>query len=187
MPPPSRRKRASRGNKKQPPQQKHQHVSDELGTVWLPDQPAKNSPSDGGSPADDNVRKLRVLQDQLDRAQTKEAKENKIRELVVAIFGFEPRPKQLEALVWVIAERKDLILIAKTSFGKSLIPQAVPLLLRGQVIICILPLNVIGEEQVEKVARLPGLTRKLLAACYCLRGPLVALSLRYCLLDNCLG
>jgi hypothetical protein len=156
MPPPSRRKRASRGNKKQPPQQKHQHVSDELGTVWLPDQPAKNSPSDGGSPADDNVRKLRVLQDQLDRAQTKEAKENKIRELVVAIFGFEPRPKQLEALVWVIAERKDLILIAKTSFGKSLIPQAVPLLLRGQVIICILPLNVIGEEQVEKVARLPG-------------------------------
>ena len=113
MPPPSRRKRASRGNKKQPPQQKHRHVSDELGTVWLPDQPAKNSPSDGGSSADDNVRKLRVLQDQLDRAQTKEAKENKIRELVVAIFGFEPRPKQLEALVWVIAERKDLILIAK--------------------------------------------------------------------------
>ncbi|KAN0070945.1 hypothetical protein V8E54_011110 [Elaphomyces granulatus] len=108
MPPPSRRKRASRGNKKQPPQQKHRHVSDELGTVWLPDQPAKNSPSDGGSSADDNIRKLRVPQDQLDRAQTKEAKENKIRELVVAIFGFEPRPKQLEALVWVIAERKDL-------------------------------------------------------------------------------
>ena len=54
MPPPSRRKRASRGNKKQPPQQKHQHVSDELGTVWLPDQPAKNSPSDGGSPADES-------------------------------------------------------------------------------------------------------------------------------------
>ncbi|KAN0080736.1 hypothetical protein V8E54_003940 [Elaphomyces granulatus] len=77
MPPPSRRKLASRGNKKQPPQQKHRHVSDELGTVWLPDQPAKNSPSDGGSSADDNVRKLRVLQDQLDRAQTKEAKENK--------------------------------------------------------------------------------------------------------------
>jgi hypothetical protein len=41
---------------------------------------------------------------------------NKIRELVVAIFGLEPRPKQLEALVCVIAERKDLILIAKTSF-----------------------------------------------------------------------
>jgi superfamily II DNA helicase RecQ len=75
----------------------------------------------------------------------------------VAIFGFEPRPKQLEALVWVIAERKDLILTAKTSFGKSLISQAVPLLPRVQVIIiCILPLNVIGEEQVKKVARLPG-------------------------------
>jgi len=97
-----------------------------------------------------------VLQDQLDKAQTIETKENKIRELVVAIFGFEPRPKQLEALVCVIAERKDLILIAKTSFGKSLIPQAIPLLLPGKVIICILPLNVIGEEQIEKMARLPG-------------------------------
>jgi hypothetical protein len=79
----------------------------------------------------------------------------KIRELVVAVFGFEPRPKQLEALVCVIAERKDLIL-TKISFGKRFIPQAVPLLPPGKVVICILPLNVIGEEQVEKVARLPG-------------------------------
>jgi superfamily II DNA helicase RecQ len=112
--------------------------------------------SNEGSSIDHYARKVKELQDQLDEAPTKEAKESKIRDLVVAIFGFEPRPKQLEALVCVVAERKDLILIAKTSFGKSLIPQAVPLLLRGQVIICILPLNVIGEEQVEKVARLPG-------------------------------
>jgi len=104
----------------------------------------------------DYTQKVQVLQDQLGEASTKETKESKIRELVVIIFGFEPRPKQLEALVCVIVERKDLILVAKTSFGKSLIPQAVPLLLHGQVIICILPLNVIGEEQVEKVARLPG-------------------------------
>ena len=61
------------------------------------------------------------------------------------------RDRELDHIPCVIAERKDLI-----SFGKSLIPQAIPLLLPGKVIICILPLNVIGEEQVEKVARLPG-------------------------------
>jgi len=69
----------------------------------------------------------------LDKERTKETKENKTRELVVAVFGFEPRPKQLEALVCVIAERKDLIL-TKTSFGKRLIPQAVPLLPPGKLL-----------------------------------------------------
>ena len=84
----------------------------------------------------------------MDKAQTKETKEDKIRELVVAIFGFEPRPKQLEALVYVIAERKDLILTAKTYFVKILFLRQPP---RKAVInICILPLNV-TSEQVEKV------------------------------------
>ena len=67
---------------------------------------------------------------ELDKAQTKEAKGNRIRELVVDIFGFEPRPKQPEALVCVIAERKDLI-----SFGKSLIPQAVPCCSPGKLFV----------------------------------------------------
>ena len=141
----SRPQRTSRLNKHQ---QKQQHVSDEQETVWLADQSTEAPLALAGedSSADSYAQKLRVLQDQLDKAQTKETKESKIRELVVTIFGFEPRQKQLEALVCIIAEQKDLILIAKKSFGKSLIPQAIPLLLPGKVVICILPLNVIGEE-----------------------------------------
>ena len=154
----SRPQRASRLNKHQSQQQKQQHVSDEQETVWLPDQSTEALLALAGedSSADSYAQKPRVLQDQLDKAQTKGIKERKTRELVVTIFGFEPRQKQLEALVCIIAELKDLILIAKTSFRKSLIPQAIPLLLPGKVVICILPLNVIGEEHVEKVARHPG-------------------------------
>jgi helicase-like protein len=43
MPPPSRRQRVSRLNKHQPQRQKHQHVSNEQDTVWLPDQSTETS------------------------------------------------------------------------------------------------------------------------------------------------
>jgi hypothetical protein len=78
------------------------------------------------------------LQDQLDEAPTKETKESKIREPVVTFFGFEPRPKQLE-LVCVVVEKKDLILMSKDLLRKKSYPQAVPLLLRRQLVICALP------------------------------------------------
>lgn len=39
-----------------------------------------------------------------------------------------PRPQQIQALRCLVVEQKDCILIAKTSFGKSMILQCVPLL-----------------------------------------------------------
>jgi superfamily II DNA helicase RecQ len=63
-------------------------------------------------------------------------------------FGFEPRPMQLEAIVALARDKKDLILIAKTSFGKSMIFQSLPVLTGG---ICLLlyPLNLLEEDQVR--------------------------------------
>src|SRR6266516_819393 len=72
------------------------------------------------------------------------------------IPGFEPRPKQLEALHTLIYKRTDLILIAKTSFGKSVPIQAVSALVPETITIMILPLNKVGEEQAAKIAKLPG-------------------------------
>lgn len=49
-----------------------------------------------------------------------------------------------------------MILIAKTSFVKSMIFQAPSIMLKGQVTIILLPLNQIGIEQSEKIAKLGG-------------------------------
>ena len=49
-----------------------------------------------------------------------------------------------------------MILVAKTSFRKSMIMQVMPCLLRGSVVLIILPLNAIGAEQKAKIAELPG-------------------------------
>jgi len=52
---------------------------------------------------------------------------------------------QLEAIVALARDKKDLILIAKTSFGKSMIFQSLPVLTGG---ICLLlyPLNLLEED-----------------------------------------
>jgi hypothetical protein len=46
----------------------------------------------------------------------------------------------------LIFERRDLMLVAKTSFSKSMIIQALLCLVPNIVVIIVLPLNVIGLE-----------------------------------------
>ena len=55
----------------------------------------------------------------------------------------------------LIFKRRDLILITKTSFSKSIIIQVLPYLIPNAVIIIILLLNAIGLEQVKKIIKLP--------------------------------
>ena len=55
----------------------------------------------------------------------------KVTELV---YGFPPKPEQLW---WLIVEKKDLLLVAKTSFGKSLILQLLPCLIQGAIALII--------------------------------------------------
>ena len=51
----------------------------------------------------------------------------------------------------LLNKEKDLILIVKTSFGKSMILQAVPVLLFQSITLAILPLRQIGEEQTNYI------------------------------------
>ena len=51
-----------------------------------------------------------------------------IRHHVNELFGFEPKNKQVEAIRHLLYDKRDLILIAKTGFGKSIIFQALPLI-----------------------------------------------------------
>ena len=44
------------------------------------------------------------------------------------VFGVTPQPEQLRAIRTLVVDQKDLILIAKTGFGKSLVFNSVPFL-----------------------------------------------------------
>lgn len=79
-----------------------------------------------------------------------------IRTALKYLYPFEPRPKQVEAIHTLIFDRVDLILIAKTSFGKSMVLQAPSAIVPDSITIVIIPLNKIGEEQLSKIKNLPA-------------------------------
>jgi superfamily II DNA helicase RecQ len=63
------------------------------------------------------------------------------------LFGFEPKNKQVETIQKLLYDKSDLILIAKTGFGKSII-----FLIREELKLAsliIMPLNLLQEEQAE--------------------------------------
>jgi hypothetical protein len=75
---------------------------------------------------------------------------------IEGIYTFPPWDGQREALHHLAFLRKDMILIAKTSFGKSMLLQAVSLLLEKAIALIVLPLNQIGIEQTEYIRDLGG-------------------------------
>ena len=79
-----------------------------------------------------------------------------IEEAIQVLYPYPPREGQRDALHQLIYLRKSLILIAKTSFGKSMILQAVSCLLCKSISLVILPLDRIGVEQAEYISRIGG-------------------------------
>ena len=71
---------------------------------------------------------------------------SKLGEAIAYIYPHSGRPEQLEALRWLIFKRKDMILVAKTSFGRSIIMQVMPCLVRSLIVLIILPLNAIRTK-----------------------------------------
>jgi len=67
---------------------------------------------------------------------------------IEGVIGFRPRTGQVEAIHRLIVDQKDLILIAPTGWGKSIVFQAVPAL-RGGICIMIMPLTLLEEDQVS--------------------------------------
>ena len=98
-----------------------------------------------------------VEEDFLDDGQGNiEAQTESVRDQVRDLFGFCPKAKQIEAIRHLIFDEKDLILIAATGYGKSLIFQAAPLMKKAgsnqiQICLIIMPLNQLQEDQAEKV------------------------------------
>ena len=63
----------------------------------------------------------------------------------------------MKAIEWLTFDQKDLILIARTGFRKSLVFQAIGLL-RGGITLIVMPLLAIEEEQVANLKKLDGFT-----------------------------
>ena len=108
----------------------------------------------------------RVSPEQIKRAQSiitraiagdTNAQMNAIDDAIATLYPHKPKPGQQEALHYLVYLRKDLILIAGTGFGKSMVLQAVSLLLQRSITLVILPLNQIGNEQFEFIREIGGI------------------------------
>jgi hypothetical protein len=75
------------------------------------------------------------------------------------LYLYHPRPGQREALHYLLVllfKSQDLILIAKTYFGKSMILQAMSILRRKSLTVVVIPLDQIGAEQATVIKRIGG-------------------------------
>lgn len=88
--------------------------------------------------------------------KSKDEQDQAIRAAIRELYPYYPREGQLQALRQLVYLRKDLILIAKTSFGKSMILQAVSILLAKAITLVVLPLNQIGAEQTNYIQNIGG-------------------------------
>lgn len=79
-----------------------------------------------------------------------------VEQAVRRLYTYPPRSGQLKALQHLLYRRTDLILIAKTSFGKSMLLQATPLLSTKSMALVVLPLDQIGKEQSEYILKIGG-------------------------------
>jgi superfamily II DNA helicase RecQ len=75
-----------------------------------------------------------------------------------SLFGYTGKDIQVSVVRQLVYDRKDVILVAKTGFGKSLIFQAAPLILEGihQICLIVMPLKAIQEEQHAILSTVPG-------------------------------
>ncbi|KAJ6041554.1 P-loop containing nucleoside triphosphate hydrolase protein [Penicillium canescens] len=80
----------------------------------------------------------------------------KLRDLLHRLHGFQPRPDQVEAIKTLAIDQRDLILIARTGWGKSMIFQSVPALRTGGIALLIMPLNLLEEDQAASIKKISG-------------------------------
>ena len=80
-----------------------------------------------------------------------------VEQVVRQRFGFVPKPIQVNAIRALVSQKTDLILIAKTGFGKSIVFQAVPLMFTPiKIALIIMPLNALEAEQCKKLKAIAG-------------------------------
>lgn len=73
------------------------------------------------------------------------------------IFGFTLQEAQVDAVWTLFYEQRDLLLLAKTGFGKSLIFQLLPFMFEPTgIVIILMPLKLLQAEQNTMINRIPN-------------------------------
>ena len=111
------------------------------------------------TPIQREVKKLRTefRKIKLQKMDTqKEKAQSLIISIIVRLFNKTPKNEQIECIFRLAIEEKDTILVAKTGFGKSMVMQAVSLLIPESVTLVILPLNEIANDQERVITEVGG-------------------------------
>lgn len=104
------------------------------------------------------ARAQRKIQDKKKPNTTTQARDNVIQGTISLLYGnkFHAKKEQVTCIRRLIYNRIDVILIAQTGFGKSLIMQVISILCKNTTSLVFLPLNEIVKEQVQKVNQIGG-------------------------------
>lgn len=98
---------------------------------------------------------LTKIQQKFAKITTKDKQLDCIKEAVKLVFGFQGKSDQVESIWSLLVQREDRILVAKTGYGKSVVPQLLPLLVKNSIVLILLPLNALGAEQLGDIEKLP--------------------------------
>ena len=113
------------------------------------------------------IKETRVLHARWKVEDEKETSENqedlvlrqkqRCKEIGLVVFGFTLRDAQVDAIWTLFYERRDLLLLAKTGFGKSLIFQLIPFMLDPTgVVLILMPLKLLQAEQNSMINCIPN-------------------------------
>lgn len=99
---------------------------------------------------------LEDLATSLQDAELEACQKKRCKEIGMIVFGFSLREAQINAVWTLFYQKKDLLLLARTGFGKSLIFQLIPFMPEPTgVVIILMPLKLLQAEQNATINRLP--------------------------------
>src|SRR6202007_698069 len=95
---------------------------------------------------------LMKIQQKFARLTAKDKQLDCLKEAVELVYGFQGKPESIWSL---LVQREDRILVAKTGYGKSVVPQLLPLIMKNSTVLILPPLNALGAEQLGDIEKLP--------------------------------
>lgn len=73
------------------------------------------------------------------------------------LFGFDLQKAQVDAICTIFYDQKDVLLLARTGFGKSLIFQLIPFMMDpAGLVIILMPLKLLQAEQNAMINQIPN-------------------------------
>ena len=82
--------------------------------------------------------------------------------IVCKLYSYTNKSDQLKELHWLIFQQKNLLLIAKTLYDKSMLFQTLMIIQNSDIALLILSLNVIDKKQLAKIKSMSSVKSVLL-------------------------